>query len=533
MKVKLLYLPRYDMDYNTGEFLPFSTYAFIPPVGMPVITGFLKSRNIKVNQDDLLVKVYRKDVKLLEVFREKERVEKFLKEGQEDELEKAGEEILKLTKIKGYDIIGFSLFEPDNPTTIIIAMVIAKLIKEKYEPLIVIGGRIWEYSREELLKSGFVDYGILDNPFTLPGELGFFKFCEAYEKGKELKQNVPGIQYLVNGKMVTAPTNVNEKEIVHFTRPSFDDLPLNLYEYEVACTLDGNNYSGKVLALPYFFTKGCPFRCAFCCNSVLPSWIANSPEKVVEDLEYLKKKYKTRYFFFLNTTINPTYKYAEKIANAIKDLDIKFSDSANFVPSDKKLWKKLSEAGAARLMFGLESGSPKILKFVGKNFNLQQAEKCLKDVWQSNIWAELSLICGFPYERDTDTRKTIDFLRKNRKFIKSIYPNKFFLDGQIRRYPSRFGIRIREDAYKPLQKLKEEWRGGFDEIGGLKWEERKKLTDKTFDLILEAMKKFGIERGSQLQEVLFMSSLPEWEDIVKGKCKPQIQPIWKKMLEIK
>jgi radical SAM superfamily enzyme YgiQ (UPF0313 family) len=527
MKVKLLYLPRYDMDYNTGELLPFSTYAFIPPVGMPIITAFLKNHNIKVEQDDLLIKTYRKSIKLLELFTERSRVNEFLKKGNESKLEEAGEKILKLTKINGFDVIGFSLYEPDNPTTGIIALVIAKLLKEKYDPMIVIGGRVWGYMKEELLKSGWIDYGLMDNPFTLPGELAFFKFCEAYEDGKDLMKSVPGLEYMKNGKLVRTPTDVKKEEIVHFTRPCFDGLPLDLYKYRLSCEVNGNNYSGEILALPYFFIKGCPNRCAFCCNSILPGWIVNSPEKVAEDLAHLKKKYKTNYFFFLNTTINPTYKYAEKIADALKNLDIKFSDSANFVPGDSKLWRKLAEAGAVRLMFGLESGSPKILKLVGKNFNLKQAERELKNAWKAGIWSELSLICGFPHERDSDTAKTIDFLRKNMKYIKSAYINKFFLDGQIRQHPERYGIKIRGESYKPIQILKEEWRGGFDEIGGLKWEKRRELTEKTFYQILEAMNKLGIERGSQLQEVLFMSSLPEWKDIIKGKYKPKIHPlIW-------
>ena len=47
MKVKLLYLPRYDMDYNTGEYLPYSTYAFIPPIGMPIVKAFLKKMGLE------------------------------------------------------------------------------------------------------------------------------------------------------------------------------------------------------------------------------------------------------------------------------------------------------------------------------------------------------------------------------------------------------------------------------------------------------------------------------------------------------
>jgi len=523
MKVKLLYTPRYDMDYNTGDYLPFSTYAFIPPVGMPIVTAFLKKHGIKAEQDDLLVKTYRKDLKLLEPFQIEEKRKKFLEQGGEETLEEYGEKILKLTKVSGFDIVGFSLYEPDNPTTGIIALVLAKLIKEKYDPIIVIGGRFWGYSKEILLRSGFIDYGISHNPFTAPAELNFLKFCEAYEKGKNMEE-APGVEIATENGIKTTPTNYKEEEICHFTLPDFDGLPLDLYRYKLSCEIDGRKYVGSILVLPYFFVKGCPFKCAFCCNSILPGPILKDPEEVKADLEYLKKKYKTNNFFFLNTEINSNRKYLEKITKMLKDLDIKFSDCACFVPMDRKLLKNLKEAGAVRLMFGLESGSPRVLKYLGKNFTIPQAEKVLKEAWKIGIWSELSLICGFPYERLSDVRKTIDFLRKNKKYIKSAYINKFFLDGRIRKYPHLYGIEILEETFKPKETLKEEWRGGFNELRGLKWPESKKLTDKSFDLILESMKKLGIRRGSEVQEVLFLSTLPEWPQIVRGEVSYRAYP---------
>jgi len=523
MKVKLLYTPRYDMDYNTGDYLPFSTYAFIPPIGMPIVTAFLKKHGIKVEQDDLLVKTYRKNIKLLEPFQIEEKRKKFLEKGEEETLEECAEEILKLTNVSGFDIIGLSLYEPDNPTTGIIALVIAKILKEKYNPIIVIGGRFWGYAKEILLKSKFIDYGITHNPFTSPAELNFLKFCEAYESGKNL-ESVPGLEIATSKGIKTNPTNYKEEEIPQFTRPDFDGLPIELYKYKLSSEVDGKKHSGKVLILPYFFVKGCPFKCAFCCNSILPGPIFKEPEEVKSDIEYLKKRYKTNNFFFLNTEINSNYKYTEKIVNVLKDLDIRFSDCACFVPMNKKLLKGLREAGAVRLMFGLESGSQRVLKYLGKNFKIPQAEKVLREAWKAGIWSELSLICGFPYERITDIRKTIKFLEKNRKYIKSAYINKFFLDGKIRKYPKQYGIEILEECFKPVETLKEEWRGGFNELKGLKWPERKKLTDKSFNLILESMNKLGIRRGSEVQEVLFLSTLPEWLKIVRGEVSYRAYP---------
>ena len=200
----------------------------------------------------------------------------------------------------------------------------------------------------------------------------------------------------------------------------------------------------------------------------------------------------------------------------IRELDIKWVDSANFVPLNRELLEMMRDAGAVRFMYGLESGSPKILRYVGKNFTIPIAEKRLKETWEVGIWSELSLICGFPHERESDVRMTIEFLSRNRKYIKSAYLNKFFLDGVIKRFPSKYGISIRSDSYESGETLREAWRGGFDEINGLKWEDRKKLTDWSYEQITSAMDKFGIRPGTVIQEILYLGSLPEWDDILKG-----------------
>jgi radical SAM superfamily enzyme YgiQ (UPF0313 family) len=208
-------------------------------------------------------------------------------------------------------------------------------------------------------------------------------------------------------------------------------------------------------------------------------------------------------------------------------LGIKWSDSANFVPLNRKLLRLLQEAGSIRLIFGLESGSPRILRYINKNLTLTQVEGILKLCCEVGIWPEVNLICGFPHETEKDVKLTVSFLKKVRKYLRVVYVNKFFLEGRIKKYPEKFGIVIREDAFRPKEVLKEEWRGGFDEIGGLKWQEKVKLTNQWFDYYREECRKLEIEWGSETQAIFAFSSLPEWKEIVQGKIIPKVRPlIW-------
>lgn len=502
MKIKLLYLPKFEMEYNTGRPLDGTGwYKYnIPPLGIAVLTSFLKSHGIDAEQDDLLIKTCKSGIDI-SPFADKKNINKFVKTGSEETLEELGEKILSLTNVKGYDIIGLSLYESDNPTTGIIALVLAKILKEKYEPTIIIGGRIGDPLKEVLLKSGYIDYGICHRPFEGPAELNLLKFCEAWEKGNFEVKEIPGLEYIKNDRFVVNPTHYDKKEITFLPMPCFDGLPLKLYEYEVSEKIDGTEYKKKFFVLPYFFVKGCPNKCAFCTNSLSPFWVAKPPEKVKEELEFIKKKWKAKYFCFFNPEVNPNYKYAENLANVIKDLDIKWGDSATFANMDARLAKKLRDSGAVRLIFGIESCSGKILKYVGKNLNLSSVEKLLKVLSDIGIQTEVNLICGFPYENIHDINKTINFLKKNKKYIKVAYVNKFFLDGRMRVYPELYGIKIRREesfSRKVRKDVREDWRSGFDEINGLKWEKRRELTENFFNLLNKALAEMNISTASDL-----------------------------------
>jgi len=513
MKLKLLALPWYHTNYNTGEF---SGKRSFPPLGIATLTAFLKENNISVEQDDLDIRVSDHNEKTrdfderinIELFADERRINDFTKKGDDHQLEKEGEKILKLTKCKSYDLIGFSLGTDENSSVTGTAVTLGKILKERYDIPIIMGGLIEKSATKTILESTFVDFEILSSRFSSIAEINLLNFCKIFENGVDL-ENVPGVNYVKNGKYVYwyedshgnlfcidgRRGNYKRKEKVIFTRPCFDGLPMEMYRRKISQKIDGDWYRKNILLLPYFFIRGCPNHCTFCVYSQQPLLGVKDPKKVAEDLEYLSKKYKTKCFFFLNTEINPTYEYAERVAEEIikKDLDIIWSDCATFKGMNENLLKKLKRAGAARLVFGLESASQKMLKYLQKGFDISRARECLKWSHQLGIWNQLDLICGFPYETLDDVNITINFLKTEKKHIDDINLNRFFVDGLLREYPEKYGIILKEKG-----KIYRDWSTiPFDEINGLPWEERIKLN-------IQAFKKLRTARLTQRE-----SNLPE------------------------
>jgi hypothetical protein len=507
MKLKLIFLPWHHVDPIQGK--PYEAISF-PPLGIAMLTAFLRKHGIKVEQDDLDVKVVRYNEKFLDsekaikthLFADETRVNKILK-GHEEMLEIEGEKILKLTDCKGFDVIGFSLQSSDTPSVAGIAATLGKLIKEKYGSTVIMGGGIEKTAQYKLLGSKFIDCMIESSNVTPQGEVNLLKFCEMYESGVNIIK-IPGVVYMRDGKLTTVgkPTKVKR---CFFTLPDFDGLPLNLHEDQISSQINDELYSSKILILPYLFIYGCPNSCIYCTYSKSPLMGTKDPEKVAEDLEFLSKKYHTRYFFFLNTEINVTKQYANAVAEELikHDLDILWSDCATFKNMDIKLLRKLKEAGAARLVWGLESVSPDVLNYVRKDINIPQAQKYLRKSFELNIWNHLELICGFPYEKETDVDITISFLKRNREYIHEIVLNKFFIDGLLEQHPERYGIRLRE-----FKKIYRTWTTKlFDEINGLRWEEKMKQTQKSYHKLRKAFARFGISGEKPINRIFHVINL--------------------------
>lgn len=500
--------------------------AFFPPLGISVLTSFLREHHVSVKQDDLYIKTFHQNLKKkkkidLRIFLDEKKINDFIKTGHEPLLEAEAEKIIKLTNCKGFDVIGLSLTVTDNPSTSAMGMVIAKILKEKFGSTIIAGGPLGTSIKEKLVKSGFIDYAIHGNSRTSIAEINILNFCNMFEKGIE-NQKIPGAIYMRDGKIMNNWPDYKKEEKFMVTTPCFDDLPMDLYKLKMIVNANKEEFRKKILVLPYFFVKGCPHRCSFCMLSLEePFWTAKEPEDVVATLKQFSKKYKTKYFCFLNPTITPTYKYADRLADEMikDDLNIFWTDCANFSLVDRTLLEKLKSAGALRLVFGLEMASPHVMKYIGKNFSLAHIEKTLKITHELNIWTEIDMICGFPYENEHDIQLTIDFLNRNQKFIDGVHLNKFWLDGNFMLYPEKYGINTWNDE----KNFYHNWSTKpFDEINGLPWEEKIKQTEIFFTRLKDAINERDFIKLDAHELFLLFSIGKLRRDVALSNYKPQV-----------
>lgn len=236
----------------------------------------------------------------------------------------------------------------------------------------------------------------------------------------------------------------------------------------------------KHLVLAYAFELTCPGACAFCENDNRLAADRKSVGQVVDELSRLKELGATG-IYFVNSSFNNNYKFADELCGQMirHKLNLKWFDCANLRVLDEPLLRRMRDAGAVKLAYGVESGSQRLLNYVNKGITVERARKYLELSDKLGIWNHIELIAGFPTETPKDVEDTLAFMDTIKDFVDVYTLNPFYLypNSRIFREQERFGVRVL--PYPPMQlmnffypvfRIVEQYSMKFEEIGGLGWE---------------------------------------------------------------
>jgi len=165
--------------------------------------------------------------------------------------------------------------------------------------------------------------------------------------------------------------------------------------------------------IPVMTTRGCPFRCDFCCvHDIFGRKIRHIPiPNVIRDIEESEGKV----FLFLDDNIMGDPEYAKKLFRVLKPLKILWGGQASisFV-KNQELIKLAADSGCGGLFFGLESVSMVQLEKMRKSIKeIYKIEEAIKRVRGEGIHFHASLIFGFDDDTVDIFPRTLDFLEKN------------------------------------------------------------------------------------------------------------------------
>jgi len=310
-------------------------------------------------------------------------------------LELSKEETLEILKSFKPDIMGFMMTTYMFPDT----LEWIKFLKASLSIPVVIGGyNLRVYPRESLFHPE-IDFGVVEHAYyTIPA-----LFSEL-EKEKPNFDNVPGLVYKKNGKIIVTP-HPQKIDFDKFPNPARHLLPNELY---AEFPTKRRNFTVMITSL------GCPFSCSFCEAGRTP-YNPRSPMTVMKEIEECYYKYGIREIDFFDYEFTGIRKRVVEICRLLqeKKLDIIWACRSRIDTVDETLLQEMKKAGCRRIYFGIESGVQEILDKVNKGIALKQVRKTIETCSDLGIRTLGFFLIGAP----GDTKGT---LKETLKFAKSL-----------------------------------------------------------------------------------------------------------------
>ncbi|MCK5707874.1 MAG: radical SAM protein [Candidatus Aureabacteria bacterium] len=160
-----------------------------------------------------------------------------------------------------------------------------------------------------------------------------------------------------------------------------------------------------------FSSRGCVNKCTFCCIGSREKYRYREPIDVVDEMSYVHNKYGINIFEFGDPLFTFNKQRIIKICEEILRRNMKISweceGHAKFITEDMLMAMKA--AGCTGVYYGIESGTPRILKEIRKNASKNDIEKAIKNTNKMGIRPSGLFMLGFPGETEEEMFETMKF----------------------------------------------------------------------------------------------------------------------------
>lgn len=243
--------------------------------------------------------------------------------------------------------------------------------------------------REVLSEAPWVDYIIRGE-----GEEVTVNLLKAIANGTDKidRQTILGIAFLEEGKVVATPAHPPIKDLNTLT-PDWSLLDWDKYIYTPLNTR---------VAVPNY-SRGCPFRCRFCCQwKFWRKYRSRSPKHFVDEIETLVKEYKIGFFILADE--EPTINKSRFIAlcNELIDRNLGVHWGINTrvtdILRDEKELPLYRKAGLVHVSLGTEAAAQLNLNLFRKETTIADNKKAVQLLRENGILAEVQFIMGLPNE---------------------------------------------------------------------------------------------------------------------------------------
>jgi len=204
-------------------------------------------------------------------------------------------------------------------------------------------------------------------------------------------------------------------------RPIFE--PLDEMPFPARHIVKGDGYRAGIYSggrpTAMVSSRGCPYRCTFCLwPGILygHKFRARSAKNVVDEMEEAVRKYGHDEIYFDDDTFTVDRQRVLDICRMIVERglhkEVEWIAQCRVDTVDREVLEAMKAANCGYILFGVESGSPEMLKRMRKGITLDKVRAAFKLTRQVGIKTQAFFLFGVPGETPETIRETIEFSKE-------------------------------------------------------------------------------------------------------------------------
>jgi len=238
------------------------------------------------------------------------------------------------------------------------------------------------------------------------GETALRQLAEAWLTGRPI-DGINGIAYREHGKItLTPPRPLESMDDLH--QSDYSLIPIQRY-FE----LKGQRQ------LDYVTSTGCHYRCRFCADPFVfkRQWTGLNADRVVDHLSVLINDSGADDINFQDETFFTDRRRTLEIAEGFIERNLGITWAATMRADQgcrlgAEDWDKLRRSGLRKVLVGVEAGSERMLKRLGKDITLGQVDEVAHRCLEAGVAGTFPFIYGLPGEQPEDLEASLKLAQR-------------------------------------------------------------------------------------------------------------------------
>jgi radical SAM superfamily enzyme YgiQ (UPF0313 family) len=276
------------------------------------------------------------------------------------------------------------------------------------------------------------------------GELMCEHVLRIWQEGSRDFSAVPGLVWrTADGECLTNPGPapvIQDLDTLPFPAYDLIDLPSYWRLWSMSMVPPPRRY------ISMFTSRGCPYRCIYCHEIFGKRFRAQSPERIVAEMEHYVRTYGVKEVEFFDDIFNLHGRRVIEFSELVQRRNLRVSISfPNAIRTDiltPEVADALVAAGTRMSALALESGSPRIQELIQKRLNIPKFLDGVAMLAKRRVFTYGFVMFGFPTETEADMQMTVDAVRGSQlhaayAFMVTPYPKTELFDLAMRLHPGR------------------------------------------------------------------------------------------------